>query len=206
MRQIRRGRRFRTWIIRSLPNFLWPLKVIIIKAYIPSKGRHFRCGPNCLFHNPENLEIGHNVFIADGAVISNKEKIYIGNNVLFGPDIMIRGGDHRIDEIGKPMSECLEGGKNLPIIIESDVWIGARVIILKGVKIAEGAVIGAGAVVSKSIPPYTVAVGNPCRPIKARFTRAQLEEHLKKVKSAYQADEVFRYYAGLSFMCNDYLK
>ena len=56
-----------------------------------------------------------------------------------------------------------------PVIIEDDVWIGARVIILPGVTIGTGSVIGAGAVISKSIPPYSVAVGNPARIVKNRL-------------------------------------
>ena len=55
-----------------------------------------------------------------------------------------------------------------PVIIEDDVWIGARAIILPGVIIGKGSVIGAGAVVAKSIPPYSVAVGNPARVVKTR--------------------------------------
>ena len=56
-----------------------------------------------------------------------------------------------------------------PIVIEDDVWIGRRVIILPGVTIGRGSVIGAGAVVAKDIPPYSVAVGNPCKVVRNRI-------------------------------------
>ena len=65
------------------------------------------------------------------------------------------------------------------IRIEQDVWCGANVLILKGVIIGEGAVIGAGSVVAKSLPPYTICVGNPCRPKALRFTDEELRKHLQ---------------------------
>jgi acetyltransferase-like isoleucine patch superfamily enzyme len=55
------------------------------------------------------------------------------------------------------------GGASRPIVIEDDVFIGARAIILKGVTIGKGCVVGAGAVVAKSVPPYSVVVGNPAK-------------------------------------------
>lgn len=62
------------------------------------------------------------------------------------------------------------------IIIQNDVWIGNQVILMSGIKIGNGAVIGAGTVVSKDIPPYAIAVGNPCKIIKYRFTDEQIEK------------------------------
>jgi acetyltransferase-like isoleucine patch superfamily enzyme len=70
-------------------------------------------------------------------------------------------------------------GINLPVVIEQDVWIGAAVIILKGVTIGEGAVIGAGSLVTKDIPPYTIAVGTPAKSIKKRFSDEELKRHLE---------------------------
>jgi acetyltransferase-like isoleucine patch superfamily enzyme len=57
-------------------------------------------------------------------------------------------------------------GQSKPIILEDDVWLGARVIVLKGVTIGQGAVIGAGSVVTRDIPPHSVAVGQPARVVK----------------------------------------
>ena len=71
--------------------------------------------------------------------------------------------------------EALSKGK---IIVEDDVWIGMNAIILSGVKIGKGAVIGAGSVVSKDIPPYAIAVGNPCKVVKYRFS----ENIINKIK------------------------
>lgn len=61
-----------------------------------------------------------------------------------------------------------------PIIIEDDVWLGARVIILPGVRVGTGSVIGAGSVVTRDVVPYSIAAGNPARVIRSRRTEAQL--------------------------------
>jgi serine acetyltransferase len=81
---------------------------------------------------------------------------------------------------------------NLPVVIERDVWVGARVTILKGVRIAEGSVVGAGSVVTRSLPPYVVAYGNPCRAQRARFEAHDLRRHLTNTGSQYSADDVVR--------------
>lgn len=106
------------------------------------------------------IEIGDNVGVS-GCTISASESIRIGNNVLIGSGAIIADSDaHPIDPDERRMGG---GGKSAPIVIEDDVFIGARAIILKGVTIGRGSVIGAGAVIAKSIPPYSIAVGNPAR-------------------------------------------
>lgn len=65
--------------------------------------------------------------------------------------------------------------------MEDDVWIGMNSLILSGVKIGKGAVIGAGAVVAKDIPPYAIAIGNPCKIVKYRFDR-EIQEKLKNIE------------------------
>lgn len=104
--------------------------------------------------------IGNNVGVS-GCTISASKSIRIGNNVLIGSGAIVTDSDaHAIDP-----EDRRQGGLGLtnPVIIEDDVFIGARAIILKGVTIGQGSVIGAGAVVAKSVPPYSVAVGNPAK-------------------------------------------
>ena len=98
-----------------------------------------------------------------GCTISATTSITIGNHVLLGSGCLITDSDaHPID----PDERRLGGGcVSKPIVIEDDVFIGARAIVLKGVTIGKGSVIGAGAVVSKSIPSYSIAVGNPAKVI-----------------------------------------
>ena len=93
--------------------------------------------------------------------------IQIGNNVRIASGTKFIAFNHNFEDINKPIS--LQGNKYYGIIIENDVWIGARVTILPGVTIGKGSIIGAGAVVTKSIPPYSVAGGVPAKVIKSRL-------------------------------------
>lgn len=146
--------------------------------------RFRRIGSNFLFDplstilTPENIEIGDNVFIGERAHIS--AEVQIGNNVMFGPRPMLIGGDHYFAVRGKSVRFMHpQGRENIePIHIEDEAWFGAGVIILGNVTAGMGCVVGAGSLVAKSIPPYTVAVGNPCRPVKRIFNDATLKEHL----------------------------
>ena len=92
-------------------------------------------------------------------------EIYIGKHVMIGPKTIIWARDHGM-EPGKPMKH--QGYTSAPVVIKDDVWIGARVTILKGVTIGEGAVVAAGAVVTKDVPPYTIVAGVPAKVIKYR--------------------------------------
>lgn len=106
------------------------------------------------------IQIGDNVGIS-GCTISSGKLVVIGNNVLIGSGVIITDGDaHPINpEARKAGLGCIRK----PVIIEDDVFIGARAVVLKGVTIGKGSVIGACAVVTKNIPPYSIAVGNPAR-------------------------------------------
>lgn len=183
-----------SWILRAIPNFLWPLKFYLTKYSLKKTGKNFRFGSNCIFSDHRNIEIGDNVFIADNSVIAGIIPIKIGNNVMFGPEVMILGGDHNMSVVGKPMRYVHTGGRNIPIELEDDVWVGARALIMKGVKIHEGSVVGAGSLVTKSLPPYSVNVGSPCKTLRCRFSKEELREHLKLVNSKYTVEEVEKLY------------
>lgn len=79
----------------------------------------------------------------------------------------IIGGNHETRRLDIPMNQQGEG-KQGAIVIGNDVWIGAASIVISGVSIGDGCIIGAGSVVTKNIPPYHVAVGNPARVLKQR--------------------------------------
>lgn len=144
-----------------------------------SCGANFRWDPlSSFFARPDRAEIGDNVFLGEGFHISVLVSLKISDGVVAGPRLIIMGGDHDFDQVGKHLHELKEG-INLPVTIEKDVWLGARVTILKGVTIGEGSVIGAGSLVTKDIPPYSIAVGSPAKPVKKRFTDADLARHLE---------------------------
>ena len=100
---------------------------------------------------------------------------------MFGPEVTIRGGNHRIDIVGRTMVSIKDHEKretdDKGVIIGNDVWIGTRAIILSGVVIGDGAVIAAGAVVTKDIPPYAIVGGNPAKIIKYRFSDDEIKKH-----------------------------
>ena len=106
-----------------------------------------------------NLVIGENTFI-NGARIAAKHEIRIGNNVHIGPEVVILDSDFH------DLQSHDEEGQGLPVVIENKVWIATGAMILKGVHIGEGAVIAAGAIVTKNVPAYTVVAGVPAKVIK----------------------------------------
>lgn len=110
------------------------------------------------------IVIGDDVGVS-GATISAAQSIMIGNRVLIGSGALITDSDaHAID----PEDRAAGRGPVIkPVVIEDDVFIGARAIVLKGVTIGRGSVIGAGAVVTRNVPAYSVAAGNPCRVLRS---------------------------------------
>ena len=135
-----------------------------VKKYAKSVGKNVNIGLKCFIH--KNTEIGNNSGVGFACEINNGVKI--GDNVMMGPQVLIYTQNHCTSDVNVPMREQgMLGLKN--VIIQDDVWIGARVCILPGVTIGKGAIVGACAVVSKDVPPYSVFVGNPGRVVKTRM-------------------------------------
>lgn len=127
-----------------------------------------------------NMSIGDGTSIPKGSTFYCTEApLTIGKKVIFGPKPTIITGDHRIDVIGKYIADSHEKlpENDAPVTIEDDVWCGANVTILKGVTIGRGTVVAAGAVVTKSFPPYSIIGGVPARLLKMRFTEEQIKQH-----------------------------
>lgn len=110
--------------------------------------------------------------------LCSRAKVVIGDNVMFGPRVTIVTGDHRIDIKDKPMINVTDSEKlpenDLPVIFEGDNWVGTGAIILKGVTIGNGAVIAAGSLIIKDVPPFAIVGGVPAKIIRYRF-----DEHKK---------------------------
>ena len=117
--------------------------------------------------HPEKISIGRESGISEYCHLDGYGGITIGNFVMIGHHTTLQTTDHQIDGTsGKAIRYC---GMNVgPIIIEDNVYIGAKVYICKGVKIGEGAVIGAGSIVTKDVQPNTVVVGNPAHFLRMR--------------------------------------
>lgn len=115
--------------------------------------------------NGASLKIGNNVGMSSTRMWIH-DSVTIGDNVKVGAFVLITDTDaHPLDYLARRSSN--EGTKSAPIVIEDDVWVGAHSIILKGVTIGARSIIGAGSVVTKSIPADCVAAGNPCKVIKS---------------------------------------
>lgn len=122
----------------------------------------------------DNITIGENTFINCDCIFSDDNRITIGRDVMIAPRVQLYAATHPID----PRERILDIPKSAhgsrlpyrvaskPIVIEDECWIGGGCVVLAGVTIGRGSVIGAGSVVTKDIPPYCVAVGNPCRVIR----------------------------------------
>ncbi|SCG86387.1 acyltransferase [Methanobacterium congolense] len=115
----------------------------------------------CRFFSPQRVKIGHNSIIGNDAFLDGRESIYIGDNVNIGGDVRIYTQQHDIESSNF-------GIKGAPVHIGHWAYIGARVIILPGVKIGEGAVVASGAVVTKDVEPWTMVGGVPAKFIRNR--------------------------------------
>ena len=107
------------------------------------------------------IHIGNNSNIGHNCILYGQGGIEIGQNVLVGPNCSIISGCHKFEDPNILINQ--QGTHDVGIKIGDDVWVGANVSILDGVNIGDGCVIGAGAVVTKDLPEYSIAYGNPAR-------------------------------------------
>jgi len=110
--------------------------------------------------------IGNNVYIGEYCVLTSNEEIEIGDHVLISPHNDIVDFNHIYQDLNRPINQ--QGFVAEKIKIQEDVWIGSGSKILMGVTIRKGAIIGAGSIVTKDVPPYHVVAGNPAKTIKMR--------------------------------------
>ncbi len=150
-------------------------------------GTFFRCGNNISLGESftllrgsilgacdGKLTIGDRVSINSGSVVdaSAGGNITIHNDALIGPNVVIRASNHAFDAVNVPMNR--QGHTGGRIIIEEDVWIGANATIVPGVTIGAHAVVGAGAVVTQNVEPWTIVGGVPARLIRNRRPAASI--------------------------------
>lgn len=123
-------------------------------------------GENCYIEPPLHanwggkfVHFGHDVYANFNLTLVDDTDIYVGDSVLFGPNVTVSAGTHPVH----PVLRSKQAQYNLSIVIGNNVWIGANSVLLPGVHIGDNTVIGAGSVVTKDIPANVVAVGSPCR-------------------------------------------
>ncbi|MFY0518406.1 acyltransferase [Lysinibacillus sp. UGB7] len=150
-------------MLNLLPYFI---RKCLYKILFEEFGEHNHIDHGTYFRYTKKISIGNGVWINRGCSFFSSYQvkdayIKIGNNVAIGPNVTFFSASHDYSQIDLPDTAA-------SIIVGDDVWIGGRSIILPGVSIGDGAIIGAGSIVSKSVPPYTIAVGNPAKVIKRR--------------------------------------
>ncbi len=134
----------------------------LLKQLFGSVGDNVYIEPNFTCEFGKNIYIGNNVYINFGAVFLDCSRITIGNDVLVGPNVGMYSADHSLDPDERAQGALIGGRIN----VCDKVWIAGDVKILAGVTIGEGSVIGCGSIVTRDIPPRSIAVGNPCRVIR----------------------------------------
>lgn len=159
-------------IAMRLPHYtkFYSLGLYKLRYYCASKMLHYmgnstKIGQGALIGSGANLSIGTNSSIGRNCVVSYAK---IGNDVMMGENVIFYAANHIYSDLSKPMREQ---GMSKPRVInvEDDVWFGSNTIILPScLSIGKGAIIAAGSIVTKNIPPYAIVGGNPAKIIKFR--------------------------------------
>lgn len=161
-------------ILNKLPHSSVPviglpcerLKEYFVKKIFKCCGSNVNVGKGARFGNGKYIVIGNNSGLGMYCKVPND--IIIGEDVMMGPNVTIFGSNHAFDRTDIPMRN--QGMRKYPpVFIADDVWIGSNVIIMPGLRIEKGTIIGAGAVVTKNFPEYSIIGGNPARLIKSRI-------------------------------------
>lgn len=141
------------------PFHVW--RSFLLKLFGAKIGKGVHIYPAVKIWAPWNLEIADESGIGNGAILYSQAKIVIGHRAIISQGTHLCTGTHDYTKKGHPLIA-------FPIIIEKEAWLAAEVFVHPGVRIGEGAVIGARSVVTKEMPPWMVCAGHPCRPLKAR--------------------------------------
>ena len=154
--------RFTPEIYRPYSLFFPAIRRLLVLIFAERCGRNLR-----VKHNADispHIEIGDDSELGQNCVIYGG--VTLGSNVLMGPGVRIITRNHRFSDPSIPIR--IQGETFAPVKIGDDVWLGANVVILPGVEIGAHAIVGAGAIVTRSIPAWAIAGGNPAKVIKFR--------------------------------------
>ncbi len=127
-----------------------------------------------------SITLGDDCFVGAFAILNGQGGIDIGDNVLIAGHCHIVAGNHRFDDPDRPINT--QGFDSRGIVIEDDVWLGAGVKVLDGVRIGRGSIISAGAVVIRDVAPFSIMAGVPARFLRQRGADADADRHKTKMK------------------------
>lgn len=152
------------WLVCSLPTSLgdWA-RFKVMGLFLSRLGQGTVIRQNFRVTMPERVSIGAHCNIAERAFITGGGGVTLGEYVGLGPDVKIWSVNHRFDDPDVPWLK--QGHEELAVSIEDDVWVGANCFVMPGTTIGRGAIISAGTVLMKSVPPFAIVAGNPGRVI-----------------------------------------
>lgn len=158
---------------KNLPDTPLPFSGVsmMLRKYLAKK-IFLSCGDKVKVHAGVDFGTGLNIILGNESSLNKNAWIAndtcIGSHVMMGPNVTILSGSHNFDRTDIPMA--LQGAPaRRPVTIGDDVWIGTRSIILPGVSIGSHSIIGAGSVVTKDVPDWSIYAGNPARMIGSRL-------------------------------------
>ena len=142
------------------------IRYFLFKRRLKSCGKGVRFSSGIRLYRPKKISMGDNVHVGANCLFSGQGGINIGNNISFGPQVIIWSANHNFEAPERLPYD--DGHICKEVNIEDNTWIGARVTIIPGIRIGEGAVVGMGSVVTKDIPSGAVVGGNPIKILKYR--------------------------------------
>ena len=144
------------------------LNRLVLKQVGVKIGKNLKTFPITTIENPKGITIGDNAWISKNVAFYACNGIKIGNDVVVAKDVSFISSDHKYSSSKVKINKQGIQIAKKPIAIGDDVWIGEKAIILKSVNVGKGCVIGAGSVVTKDVPPFSIVAGNPAKIIKKR--------------------------------------
>jgi acetyltransferase-like isoleucine patch superfamily enzyme len=162
----------------------WQIRARLFLSALGSCGEGVTIGAGFDITDPRNVFLGSDVYLGPRVcILATDARVVIGNKIMFGPDVTLVTGDHDMSQFGRYMFDVHDKrpGTDADIIIEDDVWIGSRAVVLKGVILRRGTVVGAGSVVTRSTRPYSVVTGTPAVHRRYRIAPEQIAAHERAI-------------------------
>lgn len=146
-------------VVGNIP--IWTFRKMWLRLIGMKIGRYSQIDMGVKYHVPRYVKIGQSTHVNRGCFFDAKGRITIGDNVSISMNVALCSGGHKVND-------PYFGPDHRPIVVEDYVWIGINATVMHGVTIGKGAVVAAGAVVTKDVEPYTVVAGVPARKIGER--------------------------------------
>lgn len=155
-------------LFRHTPVFMHAWRAWLLRAFGARVGRNAHVYPGVRIWAPWNLEVGEEAGIANGVILYSQDRITIGRRAVISQGSHLCTGTHDHSRPGHPLL-------TKPISVGELAWVAAEAFLLPGVEVGAGAVIGARSVVTRDMPAWTICAGNPCRPLRKREWRHDID-------------------------------